>query len=155
MSSSLGSTEGANVTGGAARNSVGLVMGIVGEIKGHARVQAGWTNFDGVRYRIDVSEENNRRTIVSGTIEADPEVITALHDYGEATIDLGPGLGQFGFVVNRPQAGRDQDHRSRDAHGREQPKLAVIAHSPLGRAFLSSQPPGRAKCFAKYRVAAP
>lgn len=79
-------------------------MGIVGEIKGHARVRAGWTIFDGIRYRIDVWEENNRRNIVSGTIEADPDVIAALHDYGEATIHLG-GLGEFAFLVTSVKRG--------------------------------------------------
>jgi hypothetical protein len=79
-------------------------MEIVGELKGHARVLAGWNKFDGIRYRIDVWEEKHRRRIEIGAIEADPDVIMALYEYGEATIDLG-GLGQFGFVVTDAKRG--------------------------------------------------
>lgn len=80
-------------------------MEIVGEIKGHGRVLAGWSIFDGIAYRIDVWEEQHRRRIVSGTIQADREIIEALEGYGEATIDLGMGLGSFGFVVTNISRG--------------------------------------------------
>ena len=40
-----------------------------------------------------------RRRLIGGTIEAAPEIISALFDAGESAIELGNVLGWFGFVV--------------------------------------------------------
>ena len=69
------------------------------EIKGTGRVVAGRDAiFDGVRYRIAVVEQRGRRSILEGTIEAEPSVLSALAELGEAAIDLG-SLGWFGFYL--------------------------------------------------------
>jgi hypothetical protein len=71
----------------------------VEEITGIARVIAGVQTFEGVRYRIAVVEKSARRSLVGGTIEADPVVLSALYDAGESAIELASGLGWFAFVV--------------------------------------------------------
>jgi len=69
------------------------------EIKGTGRVIAGQDAlFDGVRYRIAVVEQHGRRSILEGTIEAEPSVLSVLVELGEAAIDLG-SLGWFGFYL--------------------------------------------------------
>jgi hypothetical protein len=71
----------------------------VAEINGTARVIAGEdATFEGVRYRIAVTEQDGRRNLLQGTIEAEPSVLAALGQLGEAAIDLGD-LGWFGFHV--------------------------------------------------------
>jgi hypothetical protein len=71
----------------------------VGEITGIGRVISGERTFEGIRYRIAVVEKSTRRSMVGGTIEADPVVISALYDAGESAIELASGLGWFAFVV--------------------------------------------------------
>ena len=69
------------------------------EIKGTGRVIAGQDAlFRDVRYRIAVVEQRGRRRILEGTIEAEPSVLSALVELGEAAIDLG-SLGWFGFYL--------------------------------------------------------
>ena len=69
------------------------------EINGTGRVIAGQDAlFEGVRYRIAVVEQPGRRSILQGSIEAEPGVLSALAELGEAAIDLG-SLGWFGFYV--------------------------------------------------------
>jgi hypothetical protein len=77
-----------------------------GEITGVARVIAGDQSFEGIRYRIAVVEKGNRRNLVEGTIEADPAVMSALHDAGDAAIELAGSLGWFEFVVTDVHLGR-------------------------------------------------
>jgi hypothetical protein len=43
-------------------------------------------------------EQRGRRSLLQGTIEAEPSVLSALAKLGEAAIDLGD-LGWFGFYV--------------------------------------------------------
>ena len=69
------------------------------DITGVARIVAGVHTFTNVPYRIGIVETNGRRSMVGGTIELTPAVISALHDLGECTIELGSVLGWFGFVV--------------------------------------------------------
>jgi hypothetical protein len=71
----------------------------VGEITGIGRVVSGEQTFEGVRYRIAVVEKRARRSLVGGTIEAEPVVISALYDAGESAIELASGLGWFAFVL--------------------------------------------------------
>jgi hypothetical protein len=69
------------------------------EIVGVSRVVAGYQTFEGVRYRIRVVETNRKRGLVGGTIEAAPDVVSAIYDFGEAAIELAGALGWFAFVV--------------------------------------------------------
>jgi hypothetical protein len=76
-----------------------MVDKVVAEIKGTARVIAGDDEtFSGVRYRISVVDLQGRRSLLQGTIEAEPSVLSALVKLGQAAIDLGD-LGWFGFYL--------------------------------------------------------
>ena len=67
-----------------------MVDKVVAEIKGTARVIAGDDEtFSGVRYRISVVDLQGRRSLLQGTIEAEPSVLSALVKLGQAAIDLG------------------------------------------------------------------
>ena len=69
------------------------------DITGTARIIAGAETYNNVPYRIGIVEKNGKRSIVGGTIEVTPAVISTLHDTGECAIELGSVLGWFGFVV--------------------------------------------------------
>ena len=69
------------------------------EITGTARIIARNQRLEGIPYRIRVVETGGRRRPVDGTIEAAPDIISALHDAGESAIELGGVLGWFGFIV--------------------------------------------------------
>jgi hypothetical protein len=82
-----------------------MVDKVVAEIKGTARVIAGDDEtFSGVRYRISVVDLQGRRSLLQGTIEAGPDVLSALVKLGQAAIDLGD-LGWFGFYVTDEHRG--------------------------------------------------
>ena len=54
-----------------------MVDKVVAEIKGTARVIAGDDEtFSGVRYRISVVDLQGRRSLLQGTIEAEPSVLS-------------------------------------------------------------------------------
>jgi hypothetical protein len=55
--------------------------------------------FPGIRYRIAAEPRGKRGHIVRGTIEAAPELLSAIFDAGEAMIELGSGLGWISFFV--------------------------------------------------------
>ncbi len=69
------------------------------DITGTARIIAGLETFANVRYRIGMVEKYGKRSMVGGTIEVTPAVISTLDDTGECAIELGTVLGWFGFVV--------------------------------------------------------
>lgn len=82
-----------------------MVDKVVAEIKGTARVIAGDDEtFSGVRYRISVVDLQGRRSLLQGTIEAEPSVLSALVKLGQAAIDLGE-LGWFAFYVTDEHRG--------------------------------------------------
>jgi hypothetical protein len=73
----------------------------VTEIKGTARIITGEdATFEDVRYRIALIEQGGRgrRSVLQGTIEAEPRVLLAIARLGESAIDLGD-LGCFGSHV--------------------------------------------------------
>jgi hypothetical protein len=82
-----------------------MVDPVLAEIKGTTRVIAGEdATFLGVRYRISVVELQGRRSLLQGTLETEPSVLSALTKLGEAAIDLGD-LGWFGFYVTDEHRG--------------------------------------------------
>ena len=89
----------ATVTGGQDHAEKGRGGVSPSDITGTARIIAGIKTFSGVRYRIGIVETKGKRSMVRGTIEATPAVISSLHDLGECAIELGSVLGWFGFVV--------------------------------------------------------
>ncbi len=87
-----------------------MVDQVIAEIKGAARVIAGDDDtFSGVRYRISVVELQGRRSLLQGTIEAEPSVMPL----------ISASSGWFGFYVTDehrgtirlmgPADGADQD----------------------------------------------
>jgi type II secretory pathway predicted ATPase ExeA len=92
-------TLDANANGSYARSVIRNCDEARAEIEGVTRVIAGEDAlFEGVRYRIAAVQRGGRSSLIEGTIEADPHILSSLAEFGEAAIDLG-SLGWFRFFV--------------------------------------------------------
>ena len=78
----------------------------VGEITGTGRVLVGGQTFPGIRYRLAVEAKGGRHKAVRGTIEAAPDILSAIFDAGKAAIELAGGLGWFSFFVTDVDRGK-------------------------------------------------